>query len=84
MIHNSLVLPRKIWITAPLFNETLVQPATLLEVTYDKFGAKQCVFQTKNGTYIWDRAHQSSTNIFEDLQEAVNSVASGNYSILQE
>lgn len=82
MLSNFYKLPKNIWITYPLFNETIIEEVTLLEVTYDKFGYKSLYYRTKTGSLdIWNREH-SEEELFETKQQAIDSVKDGNYSII--
>lgn len=82
MLSKLFTLPRNIWITYPLFNETIIEEVVLLEVTYDRFGYKSLGYQTKKGSiYTWDRKH-SEVELFETKQQAIDSVVDGNASIL--
>ena len=82
MLSKLFTLPRNIWITHPLFNETIIEEVILLEVTYDKFGYKSLYYQTKKGSiYIWDRKH-SDVELFETKQQAIDSVVDGSVSIV--
>lgn len=82
MLSKLYTLPRNIWITYTLFNETIIEEVTLLEVAYDKFGYKSLCFQTTKGSLcMWDREH-SETDLFETKQQAIDSVVDRNYSIL--
>jgi hypothetical protein len=82
-IAQSYCLPRMIWTTYKLFGETIIQEARLIEITLDKNGIKKCDYQTSNGNskYVWVRDYLDDTNLFETLEQAIESVEDGNYSI---
>ena len=81
MIARILQLPRFIWTKDYLFKEAIITKVQLIEVTYDKMGLKQCSYQTYNGSlYIWCRGKTDSA-LFETMQDAIDSVENGNYSI---
>lgn len=81
MITKLFTLPRDIWTTYKLFEETIIEQVTVLEATYDRLGYKTLYYQTKSGSlYSWDREHPI-VDLFETKQRAIDSVADGNYSI---
>lgn len=82
MIDNKLEIPRTIWATYKMFNETIIQESTLLEVTYDRIGLKKCHYQVPSGgLYVWVREYLDDVKLFETKEQAIKSVENGNYSI---
>ena len=81
MINRLITLPKEVWITFPLFRETVIQKATAFEATYDEFGYKEIRYRTKGSINSWDRDRYEGIDIFETKQEAIDSVADGNYTI---
>lgn len=82
-IAQSYCLPRMIWTTYKLFNETIIQEARLIAITLDENGIKKCDYQTSNGNSkdVWVRDYLDDTSLFETLEQAIDSVEDGNYSI---
>jgi hypothetical protein len=79
MINRLVALPKEVWITFPLFRETVIRKVTAFEATYDEFGYKEIRYRTRCSVDSWDRDRHEVIDIFETKQEAINSVADGNY-----
>ena len=83
MMNNKIELPSALWITYKLFNETIVEESTLLEVTYDNLGLKKCYYKNSSGSLCaWVRGYLSDTKLFETEEQAIQSVEDGPYSVM--
>ena len=84
MLTKIFILPKDIWITSELFGETIIEKATIVEATYDDLGYKTIYYKSRDGLLAWDRRYPYDVDLFETKQQAIDSVANGNYSIESE